>query len=47
LGSKPTPRNKTNKTKEKHRRGGHLQKKINLASLGNEVSKRVSTLDMP
>jgi hypothetical protein len=26
LNMKPTPRNKRKKTKEKHRKGGHLQK---------------------
>ncbi len=46
LSSKPTPRSKRNRGREKHMKGGHLHKKNNLASLGNAVSKRVSTLDM-
>jgi hypothetical protein len=47
LSPKPTPRSKRNKTKEKHRRERRLQRKNNMVSLGNEVNKRVSTLDMP
>jgi hypothetical protein len=46
LGSKPTLKSKKNKTKKKHRRGRHLQKKKNLASMGNKASKRVSILNM-
>jgi hypothetical protein len=46
LGPKPTPRSKRNRTKKKHGKGRHLQRKNNLVSLGNRVSKRVSTLDM-
>jgi hypothetical protein len=47
LSPKLTPRNKRNRTREKHERGGHLQRKNSLASLGNKASKRVSVLDMP
>jgi hypothetical protein len=47
LNSKPTLRNKGNRTKEKHRKGGHLQRKNNLVSLGNKVGKKVNTFDMP
>jgi hypothetical protein len=46
LSSKLTLRNKRNKTREKHERGGHLQRNNSLTSLGNKASKRVSTLDM-
>jgi hypothetical protein len=46
LSLKSTPRNKMNRTREKHRKGGHLQRKNNLASLGNKVSMRASILDM-
>ncbi len=46
LYPKPTPRSKRNRTKEKHRRRAHMQRCNNLASLGNEASKRVKTLDM-
>jgi hypothetical protein len=47
LSPKPTPRSKMNRTREKHRKGGHLQRKNNLASMGNKASKRVNILDMP
>jgi hypothetical protein len=47
MGLKPTPRIKRNRTKEKHKRGGYLQRKNNLASLRNKVYKKVNTLDMP
>ncbi len=47
LGPKLTPRSKRIKTKEKHKKGRHLQRKNSLVSLGNEASRRVSTLDMP
>ncbi len=46
LSPKPTPKNKRNKTKEKHKKGGHLQRKNNPTSLGNKANKRVSILDM-
>jgi hypothetical protein len=46
LGLKLTPINKGNKTKEKHRNGRCLQRKNNMANMGNEASKRVSTFDM-
>jgi hypothetical protein len=47
LNPKPTPKNKGDITKVYHRKGKHLQKQNNLASLGDEVSVKVSTLDMP
>jgi hypothetical protein len=47
LGPKLTPRSKRIKTKEKHKWRRHLQRKNSLFSMGNEVSRRVSTLDMP
>ncbi len=47
LGPKPTPRSKRNRTKENHMRGGRLQRKNNMANLGNKASKRVTILDMP
>jgi hypothetical protein len=47
LSPKLTPRNKRNRTREKHKKGGHLQRKNSLASLGNKASKRVNTFDMP
>jgi hypothetical protein len=47
LSPKPTPRSKTNRTGEKHMRGGHMHRKNNLVNLGNKVSKKVNILDMP
>jgi hypothetical protein len=47
LSSKPTPKDKRDKTKMYHRKGGHLQKQKNIASLENEVSMRVSIVNMP
>ncbi len=47
LRSKPIPRSKRNRTSEKHNKGRHLQRKNNLASLGNKASKRVGIFDMP
>ncbi len=47
LNLKPTPKSKRNKTKEKHKKGGHLQRWNDMVSLENEASKRVSILDMP
>jgi hypothetical protein len=44
--SKPTPRNKRNRTMEKHMKGGHPQRQNNLASLGNKAIRKVNTLDM-
>jgi hypothetical protein len=46
MGPKLTPKNKRNRTREKHKRGKYLQRKNNLASLGNEASRKVSTPDM-
>jgi hypothetical protein len=47
LSSKPTPRSKRNRTREKHKERRYLQKKKNnLASLRNEASKRVGIFDM-
>ncbi len=46
MGSKITLKCKKNRTREKHRRGRHLQKKKTLASLRNKVNKRVNILDM-
>ncbi len=42
LSPNPTPRSNRNRTREKHKKGGHLQRKNNLASLGNEANKRVN-----
>ncbi len=42
LSPKPTPRSNRSRTREKHKKGGHLQRKNNLASLGNEANKKVS-----
>jgi hypothetical protein len=47
LSPKLTPRNKRNRIREKHKKGGHLQRKNSLANLGNKASKRVNTFDMP
>ncbi len=47
LNSKPPPINKRDRTKVQHKKGGHLQRQSNLASLGDKASMRVSTLDMP
>jgi hypothetical protein len=47
LSPKPTPRSKMNRIKEKHRKGGHLQRKYNVVSLGNKASRRMNILDMP
>jgi KaiC/GvpD/RAD55 family RecA-like ATPase len=47
LSLKPTLRNKRNRSWKKHMKGGHLHKKNSLASLGNVINKKVSTLDMP
>ncbi len=46
MGLKPTQRNKKNRTREKHKNGKYLQRKNNLTSLGNEASRKVSTIDM-
>jgi hypothetical protein len=46
LGLKLIPRNKKDRTMEKHRRGGHVQRKNDLVSMGNEVSKKVNIFDM-
>jgi hypothetical protein len=43
----PTSKNKKNKTREKHMKGGHLQRKNNLVSLGSEAKSKVNTLNMP
>jgi hypothetical protein len=45
LSLKPTPRSNRNKTREKHKKGGHLQRKNNMVNLGKEANRRVSTLD--
>jgi hypothetical protein len=37
LNPNPTPRNKRNRTKEKHMKGRQLQRQNSLASLGNEI----------
>jgi len=44
---KPTLKNKGDRTRVEHRKGTHLQRQNNLASLGDEASMRVNTLDMP
>ncbi len=45
--SKPTFKNKGDRMKVEHKKGTHLQKQNNLASLGDEASMRVNTFDMP
>jgi len=42
LSPKPTQKNNRNRTREKHKKGGHLQRKNHLVSLGNEANKRVN-----
>jgi hypothetical protein len=48
LSPKLVSRSMRNKTKENHKQGEHLQIFLKrLASLGNEASERMGTLDMP
>jgi hypothetical protein len=47
LNLNPTSKSKKNRTREKHMRGRHLQRKNNLVSVGNEARRRVNTLDIP
>jgi hypothetical protein len=47
LGPKLTPTSKRIRTREKHKKGGYLQRKNSMANLGNEASRKVSTFDMP
>ncbi len=46
MSPKPTPRSKRNKTREKHKKEKHLQKKNNLVNLRNKASRKVGTFDM-
>jgi hypothetical protein len=46
LSLKPTPKTKRDIIWVQHRRGRHLQRQSNLASLGDKVGIRVNTLDM-
>jgi hypothetical protein len=46
LNPKPTPRNKRNRFREKHKKRRYMQRKNNLDSMGNEASMRVNTFDM-
>jgi hypothetical protein len=47
LSPKLTPKNKRDKTRVQQKKGGHLQRQSNLASMGNKASMKVSSLDMP
>ncbi len=46
LNPKSTPKNKRDKTRMEHKRGGHLQRQSNIASLGDKADMKVSTFDM-
>jgi hypothetical protein len=47
LSPKPTPRRKRDKTRVYHRKGVHLQKQNNMASLEDKASMRVNIINMP
>ncbi len=47
LNSKPTSKNKRDKTKVSHKKGGYLQKQSDMASLKDEVGMKVSIINMP
>jgi len=47
LSPKPTPRSKRDRTKVYHRKGGHSQRQINMASLENKVGMKVNIINMP
>ncbi len=44
---KPTLKNKGDRNKVEHKRGGHLQKQSSLIGLGDKANMMVSTLNMP
>jgi hypothetical protein len=46
LNSKPTLKNKRNRTRENHKKGGHLRKSNNRASLGNKARRRVNIINV-
>jgi len=47
IHSKPTLKNKGDRTRVEHRKGTNLQRQNNLGSSGDEASMRVNTLVMP
>jgi hypothetical protein len=46
LSPKPTLRSKRDRTTMYHRKGGHLQKQSNMASLEDKVGMKVNIINM-